>query len=56
MWTDRFVSWKERVLNMSKEEFEAFLKEKTEEISNKAADKVLDELVDKVMEEGDEGQ
>jgi hypothetical protein len=54
--SDGFISWKEQVLNMSKEEFEAFLTEKAEEISSKAADKVLDELVNKVMEEGYEGQ
>jgi hypothetical protein len=44
------------VLNMSKEEFETFLRAKAREISNMAANEVIGELADKVMEEKDEDQ
>jgi hypothetical protein len=50
------ISWKEQVQNMSKVEFEAFLREKAVEILNKAADKAFDEIADKVMQEEEEGQ
>jgi hypothetical protein len=53
---DDFTSWKEQVQNMSKVEFEAFLRAKANEILNKAAEGVLDELVDKVLGEEDNGQ
>jgi hypothetical protein len=52
---DGFVSWKEQVQNMSEEEFEAFLRAKADEITNKVADGVIEELADKVGEE-DDGQ
>jgi hypothetical protein len=51
---DVFVSWKERVQNMSREEFEAFLKAKADEILDKAAKTVIEDLADKVMGEADE--
>jgi hypothetical protein len=51
---DVFVSWKEQVQNMSRDEFEAFLKAKPDEILDKAAKKVIEELADKVMGEADE--
>jgi hypothetical protein len=51
---DVFVSWKEQVQNMSREEFEAFLKAKADEILNKAAKTVIEDLADKVMGEADE--
>jgi hypothetical protein len=51
-----FISWKEQVLNMSKEEFETFLRAKAREISNIAADEVIGELADRVVEEKDEDQ
>jgi hypothetical protein len=41
---------------MSEEEFEAFLRAKTDEITNKAADGVIVELADKLMGEEDDGQ
>jgi hypothetical protein len=50
-----FISWKEQVQNMSKEEFEAFLRAKADEIRNSAADGVFDELVDKGISEEDVG-
>jgi hypothetical protein len=53
---DDFTSWKEQVQNMSKVEFEAFLRAKANEILNKAAEGVLDELADKVLGEEDNGQ
>jgi hypothetical protein len=53
---DGFISWKEQVLNMSKEKFETSLRAKAREISNMAADEVIGELADKVMEEKDEDQ
>jgi hypothetical protein len=40
---------------MSEEEFEAFLRAKADEITNKVADGVIEELADKVGEE-DDGQ
>jgi hypothetical protein len=49
-----FVSWKEQVQNMSREEFEAFLKAKAGEILDKAAKNVIEDLADKVMGEADE--
>jgi hypothetical protein len=49
-----FVSWKEQVQNMSREEFEAFLKAKAGEILDKAAKTVIEDLADKVMGEADE--
>jgi hypothetical protein len=52
---DDFISWKEQVQNMSKEEFEAFFRAKVDEIRNKAVDGVFDELADKGMSE-DVGQ
>jgi hypothetical protein len=45
------MTWKEQVQNMSKEEFETFLREKAGEILGKAADKLFDELADKVVNE-----
>jgi hypothetical protein len=51
---DGVISWKEQVQNMSKEEFEAFLRAKAKEISNMAVDEVIEEVADKVMEEKDE--
>jgi hypothetical protein len=51
---DVFVSWKEWVQNMSREEFEAFLKAKADEILDKAAKTVIEDLADKVMGEADE--
>jgi hypothetical protein len=51
-----FVSWKEQVQNMSKEEFEAFLRAKANEIMNKASDGVFEEVANKVMGEEDEWQ
>jgi hypothetical protein len=51
---DVFVSWKEQVQNMSRDEFEAFLKAKADEILDKAAKTVIEELADKVMGEADE--
>jgi signal recognition particle GTPase len=48
-----FVSWKEQVQNMSREEFEAFLKAKAGEILDKAAETVIEDLADKVMGEAD---
>jgi hypothetical protein len=53
---DGFVSWKEQVQNMSKEEFEAFLRAKANEIVNKVADGVFEEVANKVLGEEDEGQ
>jgi hypothetical protein len=53
---DGFISWKEQVLNMSKEDFETFLRDKAREISNMAVDEVIGELADRVMEEKDEDQ
>jgi hypothetical protein len=53
---DGLVSWKEQVQNMSKKEFEAFLRAKVEEILNKAANGVFEELVDIVMGEEEDGQ
>jgi hypothetical protein len=50
---DDFISWKEKVQSMSKEEFEVFLREKANEILNNAADGVFDEVADKVMGEED---
>jgi hypothetical protein len=52
---DGFVSWKEQVQNMSRDEFEAFLKARAEEILEKAAKTVIEELADKVVGETDEG-
>jgi hypothetical protein len=40
---------------MSKKEFEAFLRNKAEEIKLMAIDTVLDDIADKVMAEGEEG-
>jgi hypothetical protein len=51
---DVFVSWKEQVQNMSRDEFEAFLKARADEILDKAAKAVIEELADKVMGEADE--
>jgi hypothetical protein len=51
---DGVISWKEQVQNMSKEEFETFLRVKAKEISNMAVDEVIGEVADKVMEEKDE--
>jgi hypothetical protein len=51
---DVFVSWKEQVQNMSRDEFEAFLKAKADEILDKVAKTVIEELADKVMGEADE--
>jgi hypothetical protein len=48
------ISWKEQVQNMSKEEFEAFLRAKAKEISSMAVEEVICEVADKVMEEKDE--
>jgi hypothetical protein len=48
------ISWKEQVQNMSKEEFEAFLRAKAKEISGMAVEEVIGEVADKVMEEKDE--
>jgi hypothetical protein len=53
---DGFISWREQVQNMSKVEFEAFLRAKAGEILNMAADEVIGEVADKVMEEKDEDQ
>jgi hypothetical protein len=53
---DGVISWKEQVQNMSKEEFETFLRAKVKEISNMAVDEVIEEVADKVMEEKDEDQ
>jgi hypothetical protein len=51
------MPWKEQVQNMSKKEFEAFLREKSDGITNLAADRVLDEVVNRVMsEEEEDGQ
>jgi hypothetical protein len=43
---DDVLSWKEQVQNMSKKEFEAFLRAKANEIANLVADRVLDEVVE----------
>jgi hypothetical protein len=51
---DGVISWKEQVQNMSKEEFETFLRAKAKEISNMAVDEVIEEVADKIMEEKDE--
>jgi hypothetical protein len=51
---DGFISWKEQVLNLSKEEFETFLRDKAREISNMEADEVIGELADKVMEKDED--
>jgi hypothetical protein len=51
---EMFVSWKEQVQNLSREEFEAFLKAKAGEILDKAAKTVIEDLADKVMGETDE--
>jgi hypothetical protein len=53
---DGFISWKEQVQNMSKGEFEAFLRANAGEILNMAVDEVIRELADKVLEEKDEDQ
>jgi hypothetical protein len=54
---DGVMPWKEQVQNMSKKEFEAFLREKSDGITNLAADRVLDEVVNRVMsEEEEDGQ
>jgi hypothetical protein len=45
---------KEQVLNMSKEEFEAFLRAQAGEILNKAT--VFEEIADRVLGEEEEGQ
>jgi hypothetical protein len=50
---DDVLSWKEQVQNMSKKEFEVFLRAKADEIVNRAANRVLDEVVNKVMGEED---
>lgn len=52
---DVMESAKEQVKSMSKKEFEAFLRNKAEEIKLMAIDTVLDEIADKVMAEGEEG-
>jgi hypothetical protein len=52
---DGFVSWKEQVQNMTKDEFEVFLRAKAGDILNRAADEVMEEMVDKVLGEEDEG-
>jgi hypothetical protein len=52
---DGFVSWKEQVQNMTKDEFEAFLRAKARDILNRAAYEVMEEVVDKVLGEEDEG-
>jgi hypothetical protein len=52
---DGFVSWKEQVQNMSRDEFEVFLKARAEEILDKAAKTVIEELADKVVGEIVEG-
>jgi hypothetical protein len=55
---DEGVTMFEQVQNMTKSEFEEFLRNKAEEILGVAADRVMDEIVDKVMEgkEGEEKQ
>jgi hypothetical protein len=52
---DGFVSWREQVQNMSRDEFEVFLKARAEEILDKAAKTVIEELADKVVGETVEG-
>lgn len=52
---DVMESAKEQVKSMSKKEFEAFLRNKAEEIKLMAIDTVLDDIADKVMAEGEEG-
>jgi hypothetical protein len=49
-------TWKEQVQNMSKGEFEEFLRQKALEILNKAADSAYDEIADRVLLEEEEGQ
>jgi hypothetical protein len=50
------MAWKKQYLNMSKEEFEAFLRARAGEILNKASDIVFEEVVDRVLGEEEEGQ
>jgi hypothetical protein len=51
-----FLTWKEQVQGMTKEEFEAFLRAKAGEILNQAADRVFEEVADRVLGEDDEKQ
>jgi hypothetical protein len=50
----QILTWKEQVANMSKADFEAFIKEKVGEILNKADDGIFEELADKVVDEQEE--
>ncbi|CAO2148657.1 unnamed protein product [Urochloa humidicola] len=51
-----FESLKERIQNMSKEEFNLFIRKKAEEVLDISVDKVLGEIADKVMEETEDVQ
>lgn len=52
-WTDK-ESWKDKVQKMSEMEFDLFLKEKAEEIMDRAVDKTLEVLTDQVMTDQNE--
>jgi hypothetical protein len=51
--SDQYTTWKEQVLNMSKEEFEAFLMKNADEFLNRTADNVFEEPPNKVVVENE---
>jgi hypothetical protein len=51
--SDQYTTWKEQVLNLSKEEFEAFLMKNADEFLNRNADNVFEEPQNKVVVENE---